>query len=182
MSYALSATRRSMAKRAGNHSRLYDSQKHAQYGTPTPADPDELAFVRSIHGQFDGYGDIEHCALICSSIDPVGKVTYSLSAVATNNSYFACDTSGLNCGAGATAVSDIHNHPAAGAYAATQSDLALTPGLVLGDQYKVNPMGFSRGDMGGNVSFGLNGWVVPAGTNKLLYFDSKMQYPLHVEY
>ena len=58
----------------------------------------------------------------------------------------------------------------------------MNPKLVEGQLYKVNPMGFSRSDLSGNFSFGTNGWVTPSGTDKILYFDSNMQYPFHLEY
>jgi RHS repeat-associated protein len=165
-------------KEAGKHSKLFDKDKYSKYGTPSEPDSDELSFVKGVASKFESSGEIESCALVCKS----DSGEYSLSEIRNDNSRVACDTSPLSCSSGSTPVSDIHNHPPAGEYVATKDDVKMNPKLVEGQRYKANPMGFSRSDLSVNFSFGINGWVTPSGTDKILYFDSNMQYPYHLEY
>ena len=167
---------------AFNESVKYNSSRHSSYPKPNDPDLDELSFVKSIAGEFDANSSIEQCAFICLDVDTKGNLEFSLSEIHTDNSHFGCDTSSLSCQAGSTIVSDIHNHPAPGLYTATADDVRLNSVLVEGNSYRPKPNGFSQADLGASVFDKRNVWLVPSGSNKILYFDNNSRYPLHLEF
>ena len=165
-------------RRVGDGSRAY------REGLPQPdeANAEELGFVRGIASDFEAYGSIENCALICRDMVEVGPTHYVLSDVHTDRSQFGCNPSGLSCPSGLTAVSDIHNHPADNFYRMKSTDVRLLGQGTVGDRKRVNGLSFSMSDMQGLLFDQRNGWVVPIGSNKLLYFPKTMHYPVHNVY
>jgi hypothetical protein len=171
--------RRSAVKRTQEASRAYRN------GLPEPdgANPAELAFVRSVADQFDN-SSYESCGLVCYGGDvDVGPPHYTLSEVHTDGAHAGCDPAGLSCGAGTTAVSDIHGHPRAGSYVMNRADAQFIEGGRIGMPFRVtNPSSFSNADMSYNINNRINGWVVPSGAGTILYFPHTMRYPVHHEY
>jgi len=175
---AASASARMASKRQGNFTEPYTTGRPA----PDPANPMEYDFVRSVAPQFEAYGEIEHCALVCvTDASMVGPPAYALSEIATQNSRIGCDTGGLSCPAGMSAVADIHNHPPRGSYNASHADRRID--AYVQRRYLIrNPASFSRADVSTAIQSGLNAWLVPVGEPELLYYPGNYDRARHLSY
>ncbi|RNF85077.1 FG-GAP-like repeat-containing protein [Montanilutibacter psychrotolerans] len=112
--------------------------------------------------------NFEHGALF---YDPIEGTTGDLQSgeIDTWGSHVEIGPSGT-VPSGYRKVGDIHSHPPTGVdLFANQADVDAQRGLRLGESFRVR-YGFSGGDMDGYRRDGVNGWMVPAGTGKVLYF------------
>ncbi|MBD8528340.1 hypothetical protein [Pseudomarimonas arenosa] len=77
--------------------------------------------------------------------------------------------------AGGADLGDLHAHPLAGPHTINENDLYFFEQggdftRKVGGKVLVKPGAFSPGDLDAYRAEGQNGWMTPAGSNKLLYF------------
>jgi hypothetical protein len=159
-------------------SKLHTAAMAKKYGELTPPSEDELEFVRKIESKFRGKSR-EFCAKICSDLadDP----TFALSRIRTENSRVSCDTTGLACPPGMSAVSEIHNHPSFTRASASRREariLGIAP-MTTFDQ--TTPNSFSKYDLGGSYDY-MNQWLVPVDPSKLLWYPKDNPKASHLEF
>ena len=153
----------------------------AQPGNGMPPGPEagELAYVRSLAPELDGEtlkDRWEFATEIYHSSEG-----YDDTNLNTLESPFG--SRGTLVSAMGTHVSSLHSHPPAGLYRVNSNDLEIVGfGHKVGEMLKVDPMHFSPADVRNMQVENLPGWVVPAGTDKLLYFPINNPKAIHYEY
>ena len=155
-------------------------------GMPPGPDPNELAFVKTVAGQFDELtlaDTFEYAAGLYRS--PSGD-KYGISAPGTLESVAGSAEDNYEEPVGFKKIGSIHSHPVAGTYKLTEADIEVMQSsgetAAVGDDFTPNPMVFSDADIAGYKADNWNGWVVPAGTGKILYFPINQNGRCHYEY
>ena len=153
----------------------------AQPGSGMPPGPEagELAYVRSLAPDFDEEtlkDRWEYATEIYHSAE--GYEDTNLNTL--ESPFGSRGTLVSNMG---EHVSSVHSHPSAGMYRVTENDLEIVgSGHKVGEMLKVDPMHFSPADVSNMRRENLPGWVVPAGTGKILYFPANNPKAVHNEY
>lgn len=157
-------------------------------GKGKPAEPDaaELAFVKSIAGEFDRLTIEANGWEYASGIYKGQNESYGISEPNTLESVLGSAEDDYGAPEDYAKIGSIHSHPPAGTYILTEIDVEV---LIMtgengrvGEKFKPTPNQFSAADIRDYRAKGQNGWVVPAGTGNVLYFPVNQKGNCHYEY
>jgi len=148
-----------------------------------PPNPAELAFAKSVAGQLDQLtidsGGWEYSSGLYISLD---ASAYGISEPNTLESFLGSAEDNYGAPEGYTKIGSMHSHPPAGTYRLTEADIDILGSGRIGGSFTPSPGKFSRQDIQGYRNSGQNGWMVPAGTGRILYFPHMQKGSYHYEY
>lgn len=134
---------------------------------PPEPDPGEMTYMRSLAPQLDQETMATKWEYATENYRSGGE--YSDSGLITLESPFG--SSGVAMSGMGGHVSSAHSHPPAGEYVITKNDLGIVEsGHKIGERLRISPMHFSPQDVRNMRQENRPGWVVQAGTGKMLYF------------